>query len=110
MITFGIIGADNYALYFSRAPIPYSRDNEITEDFIKNTDMYRQIGLYGYRVSILEKICALDQSFLEKTEKLEQLRWLENGYKIKVAKTNLESYSIDTPEDLEHINSIFQKK
>ena len=105
-----IIGADNYALYFSRAPIPYSRDNEITEDFIKNTDLYRQIGLYGYRVSTLEKICTLQQSFLEKTEKLEQLRWIENGYKIKVAKTNLESYSIDTPEDLEHINSIFQKK
>ena len=105
-----IIGSDNYALYFSRAPIPYSRDKEITDGLIKNTDLYRQIGLYGYRVSTLEKICTLEQSFLEKTEKLEQLRWLENGYKIKVAKTNLESYSIDTPEDLEHINSIFKKK
>ncbi|MBR5856777.1 MAG: 3-deoxy-manno-octulosonate cytidylyltransferase [Bacteroidales bacterium] len=95
------------ALYFSRAAIPYPRDKEITDEYVASTKLYRHIGLYGYRSKILEKICAMDAGFLEQTEKLEQLRWLENGLKIKVAETDIETYAVDTPEDLESINRLF---
>lgn len=101
-----ITDANNNALYFSRAAIPYPRDKEITDEYVANTKLYRHIGLYGYRSNILGKICSMEQSFLEKTEKLEQLRWLENGLKIKVAETEFETYAVDTPQDLETINSM----
>ncbi len=100
-----VISKNSYALYFSRAAIPFPRDKEITEEFVANTTLYRHIGLYGYRADILAEICAMEQGFLEKTEKLEQLRWLEAGLKIKVAETKLETYAVDTPGDLEFINS-----
>lgn len=99
-----IVDSNCNALYFSRAAIPYPRDKEITQEYVANTKLYRHIGLYGYRSSVLEKICAMEQSFLEATEKLEQLRWLENGMKIKVAETQFETYAVDTPQDLEAIN------
>ena len=102
-----IMDSNSNALYFSRAAIPFPRDKEITDEFVANTRLYRHIGLYGYRSNILEKICRMEQSFLEQTEKLEQLRWLENGLKIKVAETDLETYAVDTPEDLENINRLF---
>ncbi len=104
-----VIDKNNFALYFSRAPIPYPRDLEITDSLVAGTTLYRHIGLYGYRSGTLAKICAMEQGFLEKTEKLEQLRWLENGLKIKVAETDLETYAVDTPEDLDFINSKFCK-
>ena len=100
-----ILDKDNNAIYFSRTPIPYSRDVEITEEYVKETPFYRQIGLYGYRTSTLAKICAMPQSFLEKTEKLEQLRWIENGLRIRVAETQYETHAVDTLEDLVFINS-----
>lgn len=100
-----ILDKDNNAIYFSRTPIPYSRDVEITEEYVKETPFYRHIGLYGYRSSTLARICAMPQSFLEKTEKLEQLRWIENGLKIRVAETQYETHAVDTFEDLEFINS-----
>jgi 3-deoxy-manno-octulosonate cytidylyltransferase (CMP-KDO synthetase) len=78
---------------------------DVTEQYIKETPFYRHIGLYGYRAATLAAICALPQSFLEKTEKLEQLRWIENGLKIRVAETNFETHAVDTPQDLEFINS-----
>lgn len=99
-----IVDSNHNALYFSRAAIPYPRDKEITQEYVANTKLYRHIGLYGYKSSVLEKICAMEQSFLETTEKLEQLRWLENGMKIKVAETQFETYAVDTPQDLEAIN------
>lgn len=102
-----ILDKDSNAIYFSRTPIPYSRDVEITDDYVKGTPFYRHIGLYGYRTSTLAKICAMPQSFLEKTEKLEQLRWIENGLKIRVAETQYETHAVDTLEDLEFINSKF---
>lgn len=105
-----IIDNNSNALYFSRTPLPYSRDNEITEEFIKENRLFRHIGLYGFRVSCLEKICSLQESFLERTEQLEQLRWIENGLKIRVAETIFETYAVDTPQDLDFINSIFCKK
>lgn len=102
-----VVDKNKYAIYFSRAAVPFPRDIEITDEFVGNTALYRHIGLYGYRSNTLAGICAMEQSFLEKTEKLEQLRWLENGLKIKVAETDLETYAVDTPQDLEHINSMF---
>lgn len=100
-----IIDKDSNAIYFSRTPIPYSRDVEITDEYVKETPFYRHIGLYGYRTSTLARICAMPQSFLEKTEKLEQLRWIENGLKIRVAETQYETHAVDTLEDLDFINS-----
>ncbi len=102
-----VIDNNSYALYFSRAPIPYPRDIEVSDEFVAQTKLYRHIGLYGYRSEALKKICAMPQGFLEKNEKLEQLRWLENGLKIKVAETDSETYAVDTPEDLNFINSMF---
>ena len=100
-----ILDKNSDAIYFSRTPIPFSRDVEVTDDYVKETTFYRHIGLYGYRVGTLAKICAMPQGFLEKTEKLEQLRWIENGLKIRVAETHFETHAVDTPEDLAFINS-----
>jgi 3-deoxy-manno-octulosonate cytidylyltransferase (CMP-KDO synthetase) len=83
------------ALYFSRSMIPYPRNAN------ENHNYFKHIGMYAYRADILEKITHLPQSSLEKVESLEQLRWLENGYRIKVAETNEETIGVDTPEDLE---------
>jgi len=82
------------ALYFSRFPIPYLR-NKVDHKFFKH------IGMYAYRTDILEKITKLQVSSLEKAESLEQLRWLENGYRIKVAETDQETIGVDTPEGLD---------
>ncbi|MDP6685431.1 MAG: manno-octulosonate cytidylyltransferase, partial [Candidatus Omnitrophota bacterium] len=85
-----------FALYFSRAPIPYKvhQDSRIT-------NRYKHIGLYAYNKDFLFTFKSLPQSRLEKIESLEQLRVLENGYKIKVIETRHETIGIDTPEDLE---------
>ena len=87
------------ALYFSRQPIPYFR-NAAELDWLQQQDYYKHIGIYAYRVDILERISDLPVSALEKAESLEQLRWLENGLKIKLAFTEFESICIDTKEDL----------
>jgi len=87
------------ALYFSRSVIPYLR-NVPKEEWLKRHTYYKHIGLYGYRRDILNEITQLEPSPLELAESLEQLRWLENGYTIKVATTNVETIGIDTPEDL----------
>ncbi len=101
-----VVDKDGYALYFSRSPIPFPRDVEVADAYVKSTKLFKHIGLYGYRRSALHKICELEPSFLEKTEKLEQLRWLENGLKIKVKETFSDSYAVDTPQDAEYLNSI----
>ena len=88
------------ALYFSRSVIPYIR-NYPAEEWLKHHTFYKHIGLYAYRVNVLKEITSLPQSELEKSESLEQLRWLENGYKIKVGYTDKETIGIDTPEDLQ---------
>lgn len=87
------------ALYFSRTAIPYYRGE--AKDWLTQHTYYSHIGIYAYRASVLQEITQLPPSALELTEKLEQLRWLENGYSIKVAITESEAESIDTPEDLE---------
>jgi 3-deoxy-manno-octulosonate cytidylyltransferase (CMP-KDO synthetase) len=87
------------ALYFSRSVIPYFRNMEQAE-WVTHHTYFKHIGMYGYRADVLEKITKLEVSSLEKTESLEQLRWLEHGYRIKVKETNIETIGIDTPEDL----------
>jgi 3-deoxy-manno-octulosonate cytidylyltransferase (CMP-KDO synthetase) len=98
-----VLNKDSEALYFSRSPIPFTRNFE-ENNWLNHTTYYKHIGIYAYRTDILAQITKLGQSSLEKAEALEQLRWLENGYKIKVAITEMESFSIDTPEDLLKIN------
>ena len=94
-----VVNSDMEALYFSRSIIPFQRD-AAKEQWLKNHTYYKHIGLYAYPSGILEEITSLPQSSLEKAESLEQLRWLENGYKIKVGITNIETIGIDTPGDL----------
>ena len=94
-----VVDKQMHALYFSRSVIPYLR-NVPKEEWLKNHTFYKHIGLYGYRTEILNEVTQLEQSPLELCESLEQLRWLENGYTIKVAQTDVETIGIDTPEDL----------
>lgn len=94
-----IIDHDQFAVYFSRQAIPYIRGSE-EKNWINKHTFYQHIGIYGYRLDVLQKITQLSPSSLEKAESLEQLRWIEHGYKIKTAVTAHESIAIDTPEDL----------
>ena len=87
----------NEAIYFSRSPIPYRRNPEAEIHYFKH------IGIYGYRSNVLMEITKLPIGNLEKAESLEQLRWVENGYRIGVKETTMESLSIDTPDDLKHV-------
>ncbi|MFI3277897.1 MAG: 3-deoxy-manno-octulosonate cytidylyltransferase [Rikenellaceae bacterium] len=87
------------ALYFSRSVIPYLRGVE-PEKWLSCHTYYKHIGMYGFRSSTLHEVTQLKQSPLEISESLEQLRWLEAGYKIGVGVTNIETIGIDTPEDL----------
>jgi 3-deoxy-manno-octulosonate cytidylyltransferase (CMP-KDO synthetase) len=97
-----IIDRDGFAIYFSRHAIPYVRGAKENEWLSKNT-FYQHIGIYGYRTGVLEEITKLRPSQLEKSESLEQLRWIENGLKIKTAVTTFETIAIDTPDDLNKI-------
>ena len=87
------------ALYFSRSIIPYFRNKDKSE-WLSNHVYYKHIGMYAYRAEVLKQITLLDESELERVESLEQLRWLENGYKIKVGISDVETIGIDTPDDL----------
>lgn len=97
-----VIDKNNFAIYFSRAPIPFSRDN-------KTNYIFKHIGIYAYRKNFLIKFSQLPESHLEKIEKLEQLRALENGYKIKVKETKYTSIGIDTKEDLIKVKKIMRE-
>jgi 3-deoxy-manno-octulosonate cytidylyltransferase (CMP-KDO synthetase) len=90
------------ALYFSREVIPHIKGVD-KKEWHKHYQYYRHVGMYAYRADILEKITRLMPSDLEKAESLEQLRWLENGFKIKLAITDFDSHCIDTPEDVEKV-------
>ena len=94
-----VLDNDSCAVYFSRSVIPYLRGVE-REDWLKHHTFYKHIGMYAFRRDVLGEVTALPQSTLEKAESLEQLRWLENGYKIGVGISNIETIGIDTPEDL----------
>ena len=95
-----VINKNFEALYFSRSVIPYVRDIDQSQ-WLDYHVFYKHIGIYGYRADILEEIVSLPQSTLEKAESLEQLRWIENGYRIRVGVTNIETIGIDTPQDME---------
>ncbi len=94
-----VIGSHMQALYFSRSVIPYLRGVD-PQDWLRVHTFYKHIGLYAYRASVLREITSLPQGMLEQAESLEQLRWLENGYNIRVGVTDIETIGIDTPEDL----------
>lgn len=103
-----LVDDNDFAIYFSRQAIPYLRgvEKQVWND---EFNFYKHIGMYAYRVATLKEICQLKQSRLELAEGLEQLRWIESGYKIRTAITEEESYSIDTPQDLESlINTLSQ--
>lgn len=94
-----VLDAESRAIYFSRSVIPYLRGIEREEWLSKHT-FYKHIGMYAFRREVLREVTSLPQSTLEKAESLEQLRWLENGYKIGVGISDVETVGIDTPEDL----------
>ena len=95
-----VVDNQGYAMYFSRSVIPFIRGKE-EEEWIGSYPFLKHIGLYAYRADVLEAITKLPQSSLELAESLEQLRWLQNGYRIKVGLTDVETIGIDTPEDLQ---------
>jgi len=97
-----VINKNAEAVYFSRSTIPYILGKE-PANWLDAHLFYMHIGLYGFRRDILPQITSLPQSPLELAESLEQLRWLENGFRITVRTTNYESFGIDTPEDLERL-------
>jgi 3-deoxy-manno-octulosonate cytidylyltransferase (CMP-KDO synthetase) len=100
-----VLDANSNAMYFSRSPIPFVR-NEQKENWLANYIFYKHIGIYGYKYKVLEQLVALKQTPLELAESLEQLRWLEQGFKIKVKITDYEAFAVDTPNDLEIANKM----
>ena len=103
-----VFNLSHEALYFSRSAIPHIRNKDQTV-WLSSHKFYKHIGMYAYRTDVLERLTRLPVSSLEKAESLEQLRWLENGYKITVVETLTETFGIDTPDDLlkamEHLKS-----
>lgn len=97
-----ILNSNKEALYFSRNVIPFIKGKE-EKEWHNYFDYYRHVGMYAYRTDILEKITQLKPSALELAESLEQLRWLEHGYKIKCVETSYDSHCVDTPEDIEKV-------
>jgi len=89
-----------FALYFSRSVIPYIRGKE-QKNWFSEYPFLKHLGVYAYRREVLAEVTRLPQSSLEKAESLEQLRWLQNGYRIRVGLTDVETVGIDTPEDLQ---------
>ncbi len=97
-----------FALYFSRSVIPYIRGKERKEWF-GEYPFLKHLGIYAYRREVLKEVTLLPQSSLEKAESLEQLRWLQNGYRIRVGLTDVETVGIDTPEDLQRAEEFLNK-
>lgn len=91
-----------YALYFSRHPVPFVRGLP-QEDWLQQYPFYKHIGLYAYRADVLRRLAQLSPSPLERAESLEQLRWLEHGFRIRCLKTQFETIGVDTPDDLHKI-------
>lgn len=104
-----VLDNKSFAMYFSRSVIPYVRGKE-KSDWLGCHTFLKHIGVYAYRSEVLDQIIDLPQTILEKAESLEQLRWLQNGYKIKVGLTNIETIGIDTPADLEKAELFLKNK
>lgn len=96
------LNTNNEALYFSRMVIPFIKGKPQNEWHLHH-NYFRHVGMYAYRKDVLEKVTYLKPSSLENAESLEQLRWLENGFKVKCALTNFDSHCIDAPEDIEKV-------
>lgn len=103
-----VVNKSMQALYFSRSIIPYQRNRDKAE-WLSGHTYYKHIGLYAYRAEVLKEITSLPQSSLELAESLEQLRWLENGYTIKVGISDIETIGIDTPQDLARAEAFLQQ-
>ena len=101
-----VLNTNKEVLYFSRAPIPHLKGFR-KEDWLNHHTFFKHIGIYGFRTAVLKEITQLPNSILEQKEGLEQLRWLENGYRIQTAETNSESIAVDCPEDLIRIDKKF---
>ncbi len=95
-----VLSHNNRAIYFSRSPVPYLR-GVAKENWLNTHAFHKHIGMYGYNRGTLLMLAQLQATLLEETESLEQLRWIDNGYAIYTAKTDIETVAIDTPEDLE---------
>ena len=95
-----VIDNEKNALYFSRSSIPFIRNAE-KNDWLQHQIFWAHVGMYAYKTDVLQKITRLKQGKLELAESLEQLRWIENGFKISTAETTYQSIGIDTPEDME---------
>ncbi|CAN1576116.1 KdsB CMP-2-keto-3-deoxyoctulosonic acid synthetase [Spirosomataceae bacterium] len=104
-----VIGEKNQALYFSRSPIPHIRDQNI-DHWLEHNVFYKHLGIYAYRVDILEKLGKYPMAKLESHEKLEQLRWLSNGFKINMVEATSEGFGIDTEQDFERLKQFLDKK
>ena len=104
-----VVDNNGFAMYFSRSVIPYCRGKEPAE-WAEAFPYLKHIGMYAYRREVLKEITQLPQSSLELAESLEQLRWLQNGYRIKVGETCYETIGIDTPEDFEKANALINSK
>lgn len=100
---------NNYALYFTRNVIPYLRDHN-KKEWINKFKYFKHVGIYAYRLTFLNILTTLSVSELEKAERLEQLRVLENGYRIYTIETEYDSMSVDTPEDLIKVNQLLENK
>lgn len=104
-----VLDNNGYAMYFSRSIIPFIRGVEKSE-WLKKHTFLKHLGVYAYRSNVLNEITKLPQSELELAESLEQLRWLQNGYKIKVGLTNAETVGIDTPDDLRRAEDFIRNR
>ena len=102
-----VVNSRNEAMFFSRSIIPYHRGTD-AGNWITRHPYLKQVGIYAYRADILHDLTVLEQSPLEIAESLEQLRWLENGYRIMVGFTDVETVGIDTPEDLEKVKGLLK--
>ncbi|MGO9639840.1 MAG: 3-deoxy-manno-octulosonate cytidylyltransferase [Candidatus Acidiferrales bacterium] len=100
-----VLDFEGRALYFSRAPIPWVRDR----DDMVHARHWKHLGLYAYRREALLEFATLPQGELERVEQLEQLRWLENGYSIRVAETTHDSVSVDVPADVERVERLLRE-
>ena len=104
-----VCDVNGYAMYFSRSVIPYVRGKERAE-WLSHFPFMKHLGIYAYRREVLRQITNLPSSPLEVSESLEQLRWLENGYRIRVGLTDVETVGIDTPEDLQRAEHFLQQE